>query len=160
MKVEFIEPFISATFAVLEMVVGTRPERGQISLRNYTFTSRQVSILAGVNGQVEGQALYAMSNVTAMKIATKMIGTPVEQLDEMALSALAELGNMVTGNAITLLSQNGYTVDITPPSIVRGLEVEVSTKTPALVVPVMTEFGKIDINVALVETAATSRAAA
>jgi chemotaxis protein CheX len=95
-----------------------------------------------------------MSLVTAEKIATMMVGSPVDGLEGMGLSALSELGNMITGNAITMLSRNGYDVDITPPSVIRGANVEMSTKTPALVVPVCTQYGTIEVNVALAEIAA------
>lgn len=153
MKVEYIEPFVNAVFSVLEVMTGSKGERGSLALRNTTFTSQQVTIMAGVNGDIEGMALYGMSLVTAEKIASAMIGSPVMELDAMALSAISELGNMITGNATTMLSKNGFNVDITPPSVVRGTNVEVSTRTPALVVPVSTAFGAIEINVALAESA-------
>ena len=153
MKVEFIEPFVGSVFKVIETVTGDTPSRGQLALRQATFTTQQVSIMAGVNGEVEGTVLYGMSTQTALKIAGAMMYMEVVEFDAMSLSALSELGNMVTGNAITSLSQNGYDVDITPPSVVRGVEVEVSTKPPALVVPVNTQFGCIEINVSLVENA-------
>lgn len=151
MNVEFIEPFVRAAFMVIESITGAKPTREQLSLRKNTFTSQQVTILAGVNGEVEGTALYGMSMTTTMKIAGAMIGTEVVELDEMALSAVSELGNMITGNATTLLSQKGFDVDITPPSVVRGMDIEISTKAPALVVPVSTPFGRIEINVSLAE---------
>jgi chemotaxis protein CheX len=153
MKVEFIEPFVGAAFSVLETVTGERPVRGQLALRTSTFTTQQITIVAGVNGEVEGVALYGMSLVTAMKIAGAMMASQVSELDDMALSAISELGNMITGNAITMLSRNGYDVDITPPSVIKGTQVEMSTRIPALVVPVNTPFGSIEVNVALAESA-------
>lgn len=152
MRVEFVNPFVTAAYSVFETVMGSRPERGQLALRNTTFTSQQVTVMAGVSGQVCGTALYGMSLVTAQKIASAMIGSEVTTLDDMAWSALSELGNMITGNAATLLSNSGYEADISPPSIVRGLEIEVSTKCPAIVVPLSTPFGRVEINVALEES--------
>lgn len=151
MRVEYIDPFVSAVFNVLEAVTGSKSERGNLAMRNTTFTTQQVTIMAGVNGEVEGMALYGMSLVTAEKIAGAMMGCPVVEMDDMAMSAISELGNMITGYATTMLSQNGYTVDITPPSVIRGTNVEVSTKTPALVVPVSTQFGMVEVNVALAD---------
>ena len=153
MKVEFVDPFVSAAFKVLGMVTGDAPTRGDISLRRTPFTTQEITIMAGVNGQVEGTALYGMSLTTAKKVASAMMGCELETLDEMAWSALSELGNMITGNATTLLSQNGYEVDITPPSVIRGTDVEVSTKAAALVVPVQLQLGCVEINVALQEIA-------
>lgn len=151
MRVEFVEPFVSSAFHVFESVMGENPSRGQLSLRQNIFTTQQVTIVAGVNGEVEGTVLYGMSLVTAQKIAGAMIGSDIDHLDEMALSAVSELGNMITGSAATMLSQTGFDVDITPPSVVRGVEVEVTTRTPALVVPVNTQFGRVEINVAIAE---------
>jgi Predicted inhibitor of MCP methylation, homolog of CheC len=57
---------------------------------------------------------------------------------------------MITGNAAALLAEKGYTCDISPPSIIRGSNVKISTvNTPALVVPItLGEFGDLEINVA------------
>ena len=160
MKAEHMEPFVCAAFSVLQMLTGDVPQRGQLSLRTNTFISDQVTIMAGVNGDVEGMALYGMSRETAKKIAGAMIGSEVSELDEMAMSAISELGNMITGNAITLISKKGHDVDITPPSVIRGEQVEVSTRVPAIVVPMITQFGKVEINVAIAENTSSRKKAA
>jgi chemotaxis protein CheX len=153
MKVEFIEPFLKAAFSVLETLIGDRAERGTLSMRANTFTTQQVTIMAGVNGQVEGIALYGMSLVTAQKIASAMMGEEVVQMNEMAWSAVSELGNMITGNAANLLYEAGFKCDITPPSVIQGMNVQISTRVPTLVVPMQTSFGRMEINVALAESA-------
>lgn len=151
MKVEYIEPFVHAAYEVIEKLTGEQPTRGALSLREKTFTSQQVTIVVGVTGPVEGQALYGMSIVTATKMASSMIGQQLPALDAMATSAIAELGNMITAHATARLASTGMECDITPPSVLRGINVEVSTFIPALVVPVTTGFGKIEINVSLGE---------
>ncbi len=160
MKVEFVDPFVKAAFTVFEMVTGGTPSKGELSVRSTTFTSQQITIIAGVNGQIEGTALYGMPVRTAQQIASAMMGSEVKDLDDMALSAVSELGNMITGNAVTLLSQNGYDVNITPPSVVKGTNIEVLTMVPALVVPISTGVGDVEINVALEEKAMSAAKAA
>ena len=152
MKAEFINPFVTAGLTVLESVISARPESGQLAVRSAAFTTQQVSIVIGVTGAVEGQAIYGMSLVTATKIAAAMSSMPAMTFDEMASSAIGELGNMISGHATTLLSEAGYECQITPPTLVRGTEVEIATSTPALVIPLYTDFGKMEINVALMET--------
>ena len=150
MEVKFIEPFVRAAFTVLSRVVDASPERGQLSLRSgNTFTTQELTTVLGVNGMVEGVALYGMSEVSAAKIARQMLNQELEEIDEMASSALGELANMITGNATTYLEASGYRCDITPPSLIRGTGVQITTICPALVVPVSTQFGKMEINVAL-----------
>ncbi len=151
MRAEFINPFVAAGVQVLESVMESAPQPGQLAVRSATFTTQQVSIVVGVTGRIEGQAVYGMSLVTATKVAAAMSGMPAITFDELASSAIAELGNMVSGHAATLLSNAGYECQITPPTLIRGANIEISTSTPALVVPLHTDFGKIEINVAVRE---------
>ena len=153
MRAEFINPFLVAGAQVLESFIGSSPSPGQLAVRSATFTTQQVSIVIGVTGVVQGQAVYGLSLVTATKLAASMSAMPLATFDEMASSAIAELGNMISGHATTLLSEAGYECQITPPTLIRGANVEISTSTPALVVPLYTDFGKIEINVALKEAA-------
>lgn len=151
MRVEFVDPFVRAGFTALEQLVHDRPERAALSMRATSFTTQQVSIVVGVNGLIGGTVLYGMSFVTAQKIASAMIGRPIQEMDDAAWNAIAELGDIISGNAIKSLHEAGYKCNITPPSILRGMNVEVSTMVLALVVPLTTRFGRIEINVALLE---------
>ncbi len=151
MRVEFVDPFIRAATSMFETMGSDTPERGALSMRATYFTTQQVTIVAGVNGDIKGSVLYGASMVTAQKIASAMIGEQIAEMQELGWSAISELGNIITGNALQFLFESGYTCNITPPSILRGMNVEVMTHTPALVVPLSTKFGRIEINVALSE---------
>lgn len=151
MKVEYINPFISATFEILKMVADFNPVKGKLTLKNEPVPSYGVSVLIGVVGEVKGQVIYSLSEKTAMGISSKMMmGMPVEEFDEMAKSAISELANMITGNASTQLSSQGFEVDISPPTLVTGTNVHITTNTmQTIVVPVQTEEGIFEINIAL-----------
>jgi chemotaxis protein CheX len=137
----------------LETIVNSTPERGQLSARPQVFTTQQVNIVCGITGAIEGQVIYGMSIIGADKLASKMLGAPVVTFDQLAASAIAELGNMISGNSMTLLSSQGYSCDITPPTIVKGSNVKISTlNIPALVIPLkLQEIGDLEINVSLQE---------
>lgn len=152
MKVEYINPFVSAAFSVLETVLGQQPAKGQLGMRPSIFTSQQCNVITGVAGRIEGQVIYGMSLITADKVASTMIGQPIRTFDQLAASAIAEMGNMITGNAMALLSEAGYVCDITPPTIVRGSNVKISTlNIPALIIPLTVEQGEIELTVSLQE---------
>lgn len=159
-KVEFVNPFITAAINVLDQFVGGEIEHGQLAVRTAIFTTQQISIAVGVSGQVKGQVIYGMSQVTATKIASAMMGSTTVAFDEMVASAISEMGNIISGNAATLLSESGFVCDITPPTMIRGINVEIGTQIPALDVPLFTRCGKIDVNVALIEVAAPVAVAA
>ena len=152
MKVQYVNPFVSAAFSVIETLLGKQVTKGDMSMLPTIFTSQECNIITGVTGEVEGQVIYGMSIVTADKIASQMMGMSIVTFDEMAASAIAELGNMITGNASALLLDAGYLCEITPPSMIRGAKIQMTTlQIPALVVPVIMDIGRIEITVSLKE---------
>lgn len=152
MKVEYINPFVSAAFSVLQTVLGETPQKGELGMRPSVFTSQQCNVITGVVGKIEGQVIYGMSLITADRIASTMIGQPIRTFDQLAASAIAELGNMITGNAMMLLAESGFKCDITPPTIIRGSNVKISTLSiPALVIPMQLSLGEVVATVSLQE---------
>lgn len=153
MKVEYVNPFVQGSITVIQTLLNIPPERGHLTARPQMFTTQQVNIVIGVTGQVEGQVIYGMSVQTADRIAGLMLGQPIVTFDQLAASAIAELGNMISGNSLGVLSQAGFVCDITPPTIIRGSSVRISTlDIPALVIPLKIEdVGVFEINVSLQE---------
>ena len=59
---------------------------------------------------------------------------------------------MITGQAVTKLHELGFRFDLTPPALFTGEKMEVSDhEVEALIVPMDTSCGKIEINVAVRE---------
>jgi chemotaxis protein CheX len=150
LKAEYINPFVIASFSVLEMVLGNKPTKGELAMQPTTFTSQQCNVVCGVTGQVQGQVIYGMSLSTADRIASTMLGQAIKVFDQLAASAIGELGNMISGNAMQHLSEAGWICDITPPTVIRGQQVRISTiSIPAIVIPMSLEQGEISITVGL-----------
>lgn len=153
MKVQYVSPFAEASISVFKAVINITPERGPLSARPQLFTTQQINVVCGVTGAVEGLVIYGMTMQTADKIAGLMIGQPVVTFDQLAASAVAELGNMISGNSISLLAGHGFDCDITPPTIIRGTNVKITTlNIPALVIPLsIPDIGVFEINISLQE---------
>ena len=150
MKVEYVNPFVSAADNVLEAMLKIPSERGSLSMLPTVFTSEQMNVCVGVTGAVEGSVLFGMKLITADKIASIMIGQPIKTFDALAASAIAELCNMISGGALTLLSTAGYICDITPPTLIRGSNCHISTlDIPAIVVPLTMSIGEFKITIGL-----------
>ena len=92
-----------------------------------------------------------MKEDTAKNVASKMMmGMPVAELDDMAKSAIAELGNMVAGNAASNFSSTGLAIDITPPSMYTGKDMSIfSYKAKTICIPMNIENNVVEIDVAL-----------
>jgi chemotaxis protein CheX len=151
MKVEYIAPFAEAAVGVFEALIGMTPERGQLKVSPSMNTMQQINVVCGLTGQLEGIVVYGMSMITADKIASKMLGQPVITFDALAASAIAELGNMVSGHSSARLASLGYECDITPPTIIRGLNVSISTTDiPTIQIPLeLPDLGVFELSVSL-----------
>lgn len=150
MKVEYINPFLSAAYGVIQSVLGEQPTKGEPSLQRSFITSDQVSVVCGVTGQVMGQFIFGMSLATADRIASKMMSSPVKTFDQLAASAIAELANMISGNGLLKLFELGVVGDITPPTVIRGFKVEISTVSiNSITVPLYTNCGDINVTIGL-----------
>lgn len=151
MKVEFVNPFVAAMLHVFQKEFGINVMREQLELHQGPLTGKEVNVIIGVTGQLEGQVIYTFDERVAVKIASALMMEEVEVLDEIAKSAVAELGNMITGNAAIGLSENGYSSVLTPPTLLTGKELIVTTFNPILKVPFVTDFGVVTVHVALRE---------
>ena len=149
MKVEYINPFIEAAKGVFKSLLDVDAELGEIYLKSSPFSVSNLIIMIGVVGEIRGQVCLEMPFATAQKIASTMIdGTTVIEIDEIASSAIAELGNMIMGTASTIFSGNNVHIDITPPTILIGEKIKISNKIATIGIPLtLNNYGSFDINV-------------
>lgn len=154
MKVEFINPFVTATIKVLETETGRSVpvEKGQLSIEASSHTCQDVSVLIGVIGAVQGVVMYGMSERTAKNIVSAFLNERIAVFNEMVESAIAEMGNVITGIASSELEKVGYASTLAPPTVITGRGVIISTiNIKRLQIPLVTEFGEIEVGVALRE---------
>jgi chemotaxis protein CheX len=151
MKVGFINPFVDGATTILEREIGITFERGGLDVLRIPHTTREVTIMLGVGGDfVNGIVMYNMDRATAIEIASRMVGEPFPEFTDLAQSAVAELGNMITGLAATRLAEAGFPSMITPPALVLGAGCTISTlDVLRLVVPIESSLGTIEIQVGL-----------
>jgi chemotaxis protein CheX len=161
MRAEIINPFLQAATEVLESELGSPPQRGTIGLQRSGYTSDEVTAVVAVTGEVAGMVLFAMAESTARAMVSKMMGQDFPEFDALAQSGIAEVGNVITGRAAVLLSDAGFPSDLAPPMLLIGRGAMISTlDVQRLVIPMGTEFGMIEIQVALKLTGAAARRAA
>lgn len=139
MNIEYINPFIEASQAVLKQIAGVDAKLGKVYLKESPYTSECVVIIVGLTGKIRGQAIFTMNKKLAMGIASTMMGgMPVTELDEISKSAISELTNMILGNAATILYNRGINVEITPPSLLMGDNVQISpSRMKTICIPLM-----------------------
>ncbi len=152
-RLELIGPFVEAAARVLHKECGETVQKGTLFRVRSPQTSDEVSVLIAITGGVTGLVIYSMSTAAALKIASSMMGEEVPELDSMAQSAIAEIANMITGQAGIALERAGYGSDMSPPVMLVGNGSSITTFNLArLVVPLVASFGEFNIDIAIKET--------
>ena len=160
MRVEYINPFVETSYRVLKEVLGgAEVKRGNLYLKSTAMQMMGVAALVGLAGDVEGRVLFDMTMETAINVASKMNGEDLPAFDDLAKATISELANLITAQAVTKLHELNFKFDLTPPALFAGQKMEIAAlngraeNVEALIVPLITECGKIEVNVAIRERA-------
>ncbi len=138
LDVKHINPFLQSSVSVIETTTHTKLSVGKPELSGMQFRENIFILQVGVTGVLKGQVLLCMTEDNAKDLASKMMmGMPVNELDEMASSALGELSNMIMGNTATLFASQGIAMDITPPISLCGQNLKLQIDIPALKIPLI-----------------------
>jgi chemotaxis protein CheX len=149
MKAEYINPFLESARIVIEQVANIRPTTGKLGIKELKFVENYIWIQIGMTGQMQGDIVFGLAEDVALRMVSAMMGGYViTEMDEMGKSAISELGNMISGNASTMLFNQGVRVDITPPKIVQSGSIDGFVAKKALTIPLIMEgIGELDIQV-------------
>jgi chemotaxis protein CheX len=151
MEAQCINPFLDSAKLVLEQIIQVSPDRGVLEIREVSFLDKHIWIKIGMTGEMTGNVLFGIHEDVALKLVSAMMGGfTVTQMDEMSKSAISELGNMISGNASTILYNQGVIIDITPPQVISSSD-QFNFNGKALTVPLdLGEIGQINIQVLIV----------
>ncbi|MTV48894.1 chemotaxis protein CheX [Heliobacillus mobilis] len=156
MEDKYISPFLEALKNVISQFGVTDIRFGKPERKETMHVDTDITAVLGLVGNLRGNVAYSMSSETAKKtVSAMMYGMPVEEIDSIARSAIGEMANMITGNAISsslslLLSGEKTTFDITPPSIIFGKDIYfIISSIETVSVPVDTSIGRIEVNIGL-----------
>lgn len=114
-----INSFLESSILVFEQMCQIRPQVGQPAVKAIQIVDGHLWLKISIVGDMQGEVYYGFPRQVALHLVSGMMGGMVlTELDELGHSAIAELGNMICGNAGTILYGHGLTIDITPPVIV------------------------------------------
>ena len=152
MRVEYINPFVESAYGILKEVLNDDVKRGELYLKASSMPTMGVAAIVGLAGDVSGRIVFDMDMPTAIKVAGRMNQEEFTEFDDMARATITELANLITAQAVTKLYDLGFKFDLTPPSLISGQNLEISDhNVEALIVPIETNYGCIEVNVAIKE---------
>lgn len=143
--------FIKSTVNVFREMLGLSISSGQVQNEGEGFLSQGLTVMVGFCGGWRGWFFLDMSQATALKLTEILIGEQYDSVaEEEVLLSGAEVGNIISGNAITSINNNqpGLNIRLTPPSVFAGEEMKLyNVRLSSHSVLMQTEAGSIKINV-------------
>ncbi len=150
MKMELIQPFINAADAVLAEALQCPTRIGDVAMDEEVYRRKGMASLVTIQGDIEGRIIFDIDPPTAARVASYLAGSPVAETDDMVRETVCELANLVIGNAVTALNDQGFAFKIQPPTIHTSEHGEKSSEDQeALVMCFDTDNGNVFMNIAM-----------
>ena len=150
MRMELIQPFINAADAVFAESLQAPTKIVDLSMDEETYRSKGIAALIAIKGDIEGRVILDLSPEVAMKVASHLAGAAVPDSDQVIRETVCELANMVIGNSVTLLNDQGFRFKVFPPEIHMNEQgLAGSADTEAMVICVETPCGQVYLNIAM-----------
>lgn len=113
---EIVGVFITAIARVLRASLGESPRLAAVQRTRAIDPPPDIAIAIELSGSVRGPVTWVFSPQLAHTIAARMAMVEVAS-PELVTDAVAELSNIVAGNATGPLADAGYRVQIAPPTV-------------------------------------------
>ncbi len=150
MRMELIQPFINAADAVFAESLQAPTKIMDLSMDEDAYRRKGIAALIAIKGDIEGRVILDLSPEVAMKVASQLAGTEIEASEQVVKETVCELANMVIGNSVTLLNDQGFHFKVFPPEIhMNDTGLAGSADTEALVICIETPCGNIYLNIAM-----------
>jgi chemotaxis protein CheX len=150
MRMELIQPFINAADAVFADSLQAPTKIVDLEMDQEAYRRKGVAALIAIKGDIEGRVILDLSPEVAMKVATILAGTEVEASEQVVRETVCEMANMVIGNSVTLLNDQGFHFKVFPPEIhMDETGLAGSADTEALVICIETPCGNVYLNIAM-----------
>jgi chemotaxis protein CheX len=153
MKAEFVNPIVQATYDVLEEVLATDISRRKIEKHVDSLPLHRISVLVGLNGNVEGYVLLSMPLDVVLSIAAIITGEEIAALDEVVQAAVIGLMDTIMQEAVQQLQDSDVEVNAAPAALFWGQGVQLScAEIDAAVILLQMPLGTVELTVALRES--------
>ena len=150
MKMELIQPFINSADAVLAESMQCETRVGDVSMEEETYRRKGIAAIIEIHGDIEGRIILDTDPKTAMHVAAQLAGGEIAGSDDLVRETICELANMVIGNAVTSLNDQGFRFKISPPQIHSSEQgLSGNEETEALVMCFETPRGSVFMNIAM-----------
>jgi chemotaxis protein CheX len=150
MRMELIQPFINAADAVFSELLQSSAKIIDLTMDEDTYRRKGVAALIAIKGDIEGRVILDLSPEVAIKVASHLAGAELPASEQLVRETVCELANMVIGNSVTLLNDQGFRFKVFPPELhANETGISNTVDTEAMVLGLETPCGEVYLNIAM-----------
>ncbi|MBN2448718.1 MAG: chemotaxis protein CheX [Phycisphaerae bacterium] len=140
--VRYVNPFIEAIDNVFTTMLDLKPQRQTLRICPSEATGPQLTSIIGISGHIHGVVALRFPPDAAKALAGRFTGIVPTEVNDEVIDAVAELVNMVAGNAKAKLDMDPP-LQLGLPTVVEGTGYRLKYPTGAawLEVPFESEAG-------------------
>jgi CheY-specific phosphatase CheX len=148
---EQLNAFVVPAVEVLEKLGRISAQVGTLRRECLSIPLDGLVIVIGIDGDLVGKVVFLFDPPIFVQILNTVLGPPVPLLtDPICWDAMAEVANMIVGNATGRMETLGLRVNINPPQILTWKEVSRwMPDNEGIVIPLKCNLGEIGIAVFL-----------
>ena len=113
----FLSSFKESAVNVFETMVGL--PASSVTFETYAGHDDDIRVILGIVGDMKGEAVFTFTPDITFALIKAITSVEINEIDELAYSAVGEIVNIIGGNAATLVSANGKKSDIKPPVVLK-----------------------------------------
>jgi len=95
----YVTPFVESVGSVFQTMLGVNPKRNTVKVCTGDNGNERVTSLIGISGRMHGCVALSFPPQTALRLAGRMLGTDMKEINEEVIDAISELVNIVAGKA-------------------------------------------------------------
>ncbi|NOZ84558.1 MAG: hypothetical protein GXP60_07135 [Epsilonproteobacteria bacterium] len=126
LNVSMVNPFISATKEVFEVMSGIHVKRKSLFLKKDYKIFGEISGIMGLTGDAAGSIAISFSYDLAKKVISVILDMEVAELEENDVKdGIGEILNMIAGQTKAILADTKYRFKLSIPAVVAGYGYEI-----------------------------------
>lgn len=148
----FSKPFIDACKSVFSLMVDVEIEIGKPLVKDQSKSSGDITSIMGISGVYEsesctnkfqGMLCLSFPTGTYLKVASGMLGQEYTEFDDDIRDVGNEITNIIMGNAKGVLSETGYKIEMSIPSLIigKGHLINYPKKSTIILIPITCDHG-------------------
>jgi len=150
-KAEYINPFLSATVTVFDTMLGCELSRHDPFVKEGFQPEYEISGIIGLSGKAKGTVVLSLNKEAALQAASTLLHEKQTEMSAEVTDAVGELANVIAGQAKAQLEHLAMSVSL--PTVVTGtnVSIEFPSGVSPICIPFECSWGKISVEVGLVE---------